>query len=164
MGSEFIAEKLEKLKPEPSLRLNPGLEKEVGRALGPVFRPLIPYMFPRIRRTLAPEGSQEWFKSDRERRLGAPEEVYERERGGDVAWKAAAPGQEKLGQFLKETKKDDGPFLTGSEVCYADFIIAAACEMFERLADGSYEKFVDPVPGLRELHTACKPWFERNKH
>ena len=164
MDSANIVQKLESAYPEPSLRLDAELGKQTQGAMGAYAYPLMPVFMPRLRRDVQREDSSDWIKADRERRFGMPEEQLEKEKGGEEAWRKAEPAGKKFEAFMKEQKKDDGPFLQGSKVCYADFMIAAFCEMFKCIGNDVYEKLVGPVDGLRELHEACYPWFKRNDY
>lgn len=164
MDSTAIVPRLEAVNPEPPLPLELDLLKELEPINGKVLGPLVPLIMPAVRRDVLCKESDAWFKKDRERRLGAPEEVYEREKGGEVAWKGAEPGQQQLASFLKAQKRDEGPFILGSAVSYPDFVLAGRVEFIRFIGEDNYERLVRPVEGLRELHEACKPWFERNDH
>ena len=61
-------------------------------------------------------------------------------------------------------KRDEGPFILGSQVCYADFMAASVVEVFRRVEDGAFERMCGAVDGLKELHEGCAPWFRRNDH
>lgn len=161
MNSKDIVPKLELLHPEPSLHLQTGLQDELLPILGKIVSPLMAWVFPKVRRNILTEGSDAWFKQDRERRMGMPEEQYEREKGGEEAWKTAEPGFQELTQLLKAHKKDEGPFILGSQVCYADLVCAGFCEFFWCIGNEAYEKFTGSTSGLRELHKACAPWLDR---
>lgn len=164
MESAIIVKKLEAAHPEPPLPLELDLLKEMDPITGKVLGPLMPLIMPCVRRDVIRKESEEWFKKDRERRFGAPEEEYERERGGEVAWKGAELGQQQMASFLKAKKRDEGPFILGSTVSYPDFVLTARCVFVRFIGEDNYERFVGPVEGLRELHEACKPWFERDDH
>ena len=164
MESMAIIKRLDALDRGLSLPLELDLLEKLGPVAGKVFFPLMPLIMPQVRRDVLCKGSEEWFKKDRERRFGAAEEDYEREKGGEVAWKGAEAGQEQLASFLKAQKRDEGPFILGSTVSYPDFVLAGRCEFISFLGEDNYERLVKPVEGLRELHEACKPWFERNDH
>jgi len=164
MDSIPIMEKLIQLVPDPELPLKQDVLKEMDPINGKVLGPLMPMIFPRARRDVICEASSDWFKQDRERRLGAPEEQYEKERGGEGAFEKAKPGQQELAEFLKKTKEDDGPFVLGSRVSYPDFVLAARCEFLKYVGKDVYDRVIGGVAGLPELHEACAPFFERNEH
>lgn len=166
MGADAIVEKIQTTIADPHLPLEPGIREEMAPINSKVLAPLMPMIMPRARRNVVSvsERSDEWFKKDRERRFDAPEEVYEREKGGEIAWKASEEGQKQLSEFLKSKKKDQGPFVLGSTVSYPDFIIAGRCEFLKYSGEDAYERLMNGVEGLRDLHQACQPWFERNDH
>lgn len=164
MGSNLINEKIQELYPEPQLPLRWDLVDDMTPVNGKVLGPLMYLIMPRVRRNVICEPSKDWFKKDRERRFGAAEEQYEHEKGGEVAWKNAEPGQQQLSAWLKNQKQDKGPFVLGSTVTYPDFVLAGRCEFVELIGEDTYERLVGPIDGMRELHLACKPWMERNDH
>ena len=160
MDSAKIAIKLEEIKPHPSLHLDPVLEEEAQRVQGEAFMALVPTVLPRYREVAAPI-DHEWFEADRTRRFGMSPAEMGRQRGGQVALDAAAPLLDALEALLEKYKKDEGPFLLGSQVCYADFIIVATMQMFRRIGEDAFEMFVGGREGLRKLHQACEPWLQR---
>lgn len=68
----------------------------------------------------------------------------ERVKGGEAAWEAARPGLDALEDLVKggEFKVDGGPFVLGSEVSYADFVIVAVLEGFRRIGEDLFERIV----------------------
>lgn len=164
MESMAINNKIQELYPEPHLPLELDLLEKMTPVNGKVLGPLMYLIMPRVRRNVICEPSKDWFKKDRERRFGAPEEQYEHEKGGEVAWKAAEPGQEQLSEWLKSQKQDQGPFILGSTVTYPDFVLAGRCEFVKLIGEDTYDRLVKPVDGLEDLHKACKPWLARNDH
>lgn len=164
MESMAINKKIQELYPEPHVPLELGLLEEMTPINGKILGPLVPVIMPRVRRNVICEPSNDWFKKDRERRLGAPEEQYEHEKGGEAAWKAAEPGQEQLSEWLKSQKLDEGPFVLGSRVTYPDFVLAGRCEFAKLIGQDIYSRLVGPIDGLDDLYLACKTWMARNDH
>lgn len=164
MDSKNIVPELEATYPEPSLHLDTELQTKATKAMGALANPLLPVFMPRLRRDVQREDSSAWIKADRERRFGLPEDQWEQEQGGEKAWKAAEEAAPLVREFLKENKKDAGPFVLGSQVCYADLMVAGVLEMFRCIGTDMFERTVEMVPGLRELHQACQPWFKRNDY
>ncbi|KAK3720543.1 hypothetical protein LTR37_003592 [Vermiconidia calcicola] len=165
MDSAAIAAKLESIHPEPSLHLDNGLVEKVGPLIGKVAFPLLPVFMPRIARDIILEEYAEWFAEARAQKLGMPLDELERTRGGDQAWEAARPGLIELTQFLAEQKRDDGPFILGSQVCYADFLIVSMMEALRRIGQDLFERFIQ-VSGdhsLRKLHEACQRWMRSDQ-
>ena len=165
MESSAIASKLESLYPEPSLHLDNGLHAKVGPIIGKAIGPLIPVFMPRIGRDMIVESCYDWFQDARAKRFGMPLDELEKAKGGEPAWEAAQPGLQELKAFMKEHKKDGGPFIQGSELCYADFLICATVESLRRIGSDLFEKAMEVYDGddLRKLHEACGPWLKDDK-
>ncbi len=165
MDSTIIASKLESLHPTPSLHLDNGLHNKVGPLIGKAIGPLLPVFMPRIGRDRIVESNYDWFQVARAKMFGMPLDEWEKTRGGEQAWQAARPGLQELKAFLKESKVDDGPFVQGSEVCYADFIICSTVEALRRIGPDLFEKVMEIYDGddLRKLHEACGEWLKGDK-
>ena len=89
-------------------------------------------------------------------------EEFEAAKGGEKAWKDAEPGFAAINRFLKEHKKDDGPFLMGSQVCYGDFVLAAMAEAVQRVGSDLYDRLISHCADVKELHEGCRQWFEKD--
>lgn len=159
MDSAAIATELEARYPTPSLRLDPRLEKEAQDAIAEVFMRLVPYMLPYAPNMVAPE-DVEWFKADRARRFGTTvEEAFDVEKDAAPYLAAAGPGFEKCAKVLQEHKVDQGPFILGSEPCYADFYLASTMQMFSRSGERTFAGFLEASPPeMRKLYEACQKW------
>ena len=162
MDSAAIASKLESLHPTPSLHLDNGLPAKLGAILGKVAGPLIPVFMPRIGRDMIVEESYDWFQEARAKRFGMPLNELEKTKGGDQAWHATRQGLEELKEFVKAHKQDDGPFVLGSQVSYADFLIASMMEALRRIGEDLYEKMakLSGDDSLKNLHKACQKWMK----
>lgn len=119
---------------------------------------------PRIPRAILRPESVEYFQAARAARFGMPLDVLEAERGGAKAWEAARPGLDALEELAKgeEFKDDSGPFVLGSEVCYADFVIVAVLEGFKRIEDDLFERIVEGREGLRGIWEGCERLLKRD--
>ncbi|CZT16037.1 related to putative glutathione S-transferase [Ramularia collo-cygni] len=160
--SAAIAPKLEETCPEPSLHLETGLHEQVGKLIGGIAMPMLKVIYPAIARNIIKEEYLDSWLAGKEPKLGMSMQEFEAS-GGESAWKAAEPGFVALKEFLASNKKDKGPFILGSQVCYGDFIIAALLESVRIIGDGLFERFVGYDEQLRELHEACGEWFVDNK-
>ena len=184
MDSAVIASKLESLHPEPSLHLDTGLHEKVGRILGKLAFPLIPVFMPRIGRDVIVESSEAWFQKARAERFGMSLDELESSKGGEKAWEASRVGIAELETFVAEQKKNDGPFVMGSQVCFADFQIASSkcslghnkttttsrtlisnctqpvMESLRRIGPDLYEEFINGQEDLKKLHDACQKWMK----
>lgn len=165
MDSAAIAAKLESIHPEPSLHLDNGLVEKVGPLIGKVAFPLLPVFMPRIARDIILEEYVEWFREARAQTFGMPLDELERTRGGDQAWEAAGPGLIELTGFLAKQKRDEGPFILGSQVCYADFLIVSMMEALRRIGQDIFDRFIQASgdESLRKLHEACQRWMENDQ-
>ena len=162
MDSAAIASKLESLHPNPPLHLDNGIPAKLGPIIGKVTFPILPVFMPRIGRDMIVEENYEWFQRARGERFGMPLDQLEKEKGGEQAWEAAKPGLVELVEFVKEQKRDEGPFLLGSKVCYGDFLIASMMEALRRIGDDLYEKIIklSGDDSLQKLHETCQKWMK----
>lgn len=117
---------------------------------------------PRIPRTLLRPSSVPLFSSARAARFGMPLDELEAQRGGEQAWEAAKPGLDELEALVKDHRIDEGPFVLGSRVSYADFVIVAVLEGFRRVGQDLFERIVERREGLRGVWEACVEWLERD--
>lgn len=86
----------------------------------------------------------------------------EAKRGGEQAWKAAGPGLDALEALMREHKVDEGPFVLGSQVSYADFVVVAVLEGFRRIGQDLFDKVVDGREALRGVWEACGEWMVKD--
>ena len=170
MESSDVAKKLETC-PGPSLRLDDDLQKKAQDISNQIIFPMVAFLFYRIYNDVITEEEKDWFRKDREGRaaimLGRDKislEDWEKEAGGKASFTNSEPGMAELSKFLKENKKDDGPFISGSEACYADLMVVGIARFFRQANDDAYEKLMESVEGLKELDEACSPWFQRNNY
>ena len=104
------------------------------------------------------------FNTSRAARFGMPLDELEATRGGEAAWEAAKPGLDALEAFMGEWKVDEGPFVLGSRVSYADFVVVGLLEGFRRVGGGLFEGVVEGRGGLRGVWGACERggWLGRD--
>jgi len=91
-----------------------------------------------------------------------PLDELEATRGGEQAWQAAKAGLDDLEALMGQWKVDAGPFVLGSEVSYADFVVVAMLEGFRRVGEELFERIVEGREGLRGVWEACGEWLERD--
>lgn len=127
--------------------------------MGEVFMSLVPYLLPLSAQIVALE-DLDWFKEDRAKRFGMTiDEAFHTKKDGAPYFAAAKPGFEKVAQVLNAHKLDQGPFILGSQPCYADFYLVATLQMFSQVGVAGYEDFMKHAPPeLRQLHEACQKW------
>jgi len=162
MTSEKIAPELEKLKPEPTLRVDDPLTEKVTLAVQTFFGPLRNLLLPRVPKVLLNPVSEEYFERTRKEWFGMPLSELEQSKDAKEAWQKAQPGLEQVKDLLHQNS--DGPFLQGKQVTYADFIIVGAFEFIRVLGDDVYEKAMGFDPSFPSLYKACEPWLKRNDH
>jgi glutathione S-transferase len=103
-----------------------------------------------------------YFNAARAARFGMPLEELEAQRGGEKAWEAAKLGLDALEALMGEFKVDQGPFVLGSQVSYADFVVVAVLEGFRRIGQDLFMRIVEGREALREVWEACGEWLERD--
>lgn len=165
MESIKIAEKLESVYPEPSLRLDVELHGPVTEAVTNLANVVfLDGMAISVRNNMT-EISGPWFAEDRKKRFGVDLDTLSAQKGGETAWKPAeAPGGpfERLVEVLTQHRKDYGPFVLGSVVSYGDFVAASLFEMVERVDARMYERLIGFDQSFKRLHSACRTWLERD--
>lgn len=164
--STRVAPKLESLYPEPSLHLDAALHDSVADAVEAVVSGTIASSLLLLLEVL-PERSSKFFAEDRAKRFGMPLEDLAANYGGDPAWQAAeAPGGslEQLLNVLTKHRKDEGPFVLGSQVSYGDFIVAGLFESYKTIDSKAYERLISFDKSFKDLHEACQPWLQRDDH
>lgn len=116
-------------------------------------------------RTCLSEVSAAYNREDRKKKSGMSLEQLAAERRGETAWRAAeaAGGPfEALKKELSAHKVDDGPFVLGNKVSYADFVVAGFFECFSRADLASYVRLMSFDRSFPILHQACRPWLQRD--
>lgn len=164
MDSRKVAERLEALQPEPSLRIDRGevIDRAQAAVLA-VMGSLGAVLLPRVPAEILGERSAEYFYETRKTRFGMPlQEVPESELGR-TAWERAGPAWADLAKLLKED--GGGPFVEGSEAGFADLVIAGFWAMLKVTGE---DDLFGRAMGLDEVFKvhwgACEKWFERNDH
>lgn len=150
MDSRKIADALEELKSEPSLRLNSGYVERTQKAVLDTHQALAPTVMPRVPELLLNPVSADYFRETRKKRFGMPlSELEKSPKAGEAAWESAGPTLQALVEMLNE--HNSGPFVLGEEPSYADLILAGYWafikrvdknDIFERLMsyDGAFPK------------------------
>lgn len=162
-NSLIVASKLEALHPEPCLHLDSDLVAEAGELVTTTARPLFAIYMPRICRDVLEQSSVSAFVMRREKIFGTTFEEMENINGGERAWKAAEPGFIAMKRLLTSHKKDTGPFIYGSEVCYADFMLVALFESFKRVSYGMFERIISWDSCFDDLYKASQVWLENDQ-
>ncbi|KAG9247709.1 hypothetical protein BJ878DRAFT_491420 [Calycina marina] len=157
MGSAAIASFLEGKFPEPSLHLSPHIQ-EVETAVARIMQPTRGAWLLLVSNNLLNPKSKEYFDSTRGDSLGKTLEALHAEDGGEEAWIESLPKFKALGELLG---KEGGPFVMGSTISYADFIILGWLQFFKTIDEALLKKVVDIEPALGKIYDAGNPWLER---
>ena len=126
------------------------------------FALIPPYMY-RLPDDHFSERNKEWYHRARGKLFGHSN-LYNvaklKPYAGDSPWKNVTPLLKELARLLQ---KEEGPFLRGSKVTYADLCIASfwtCLELFDR--DGDFrDRVMDMDPAFLKHEAACEPWFRR---
>lgn len=122
--------------------------------------PLFTYVFPIIANDVIVESTRPYFDEKCRSLFNMSLEEAERNSTAEEAWRKAQPGLEKLRQFVVEHKRDEGPFVLGSQVSWVDFVIAANAEALRRIRGDLFESIMGDREELRALHGACRQWMD----
>ncbi|KAF2164175.1 hypothetical protein M409DRAFT_56874 [Zasmidium cellare ATCC 36951] len=167
MESRHIADALEKLQPEPSLRLDTGYPERAQGIVDLLLRTVVvPFMYRIPDWLLRPEGAK-WYHQERQKLFGGMT-LYDfaehEEFSGERAWQKAEPAMNDLRNLLAENQT--GPFVMGSQVSYADFIIVSYFKFLTKIdKDGdAYGRMVGFDPSFEALFKACEKWYARDEH
>jgi glutathione S-transferase len=162
MRSLDIAQELEKCYPTPSLHLDQNLHQTAEEIETKNIYAVAPdFLFNAWKDWVNPD-AKDWYAKDRAARFGMPLQVLAEKAGGEQCLPASNAALEQLKQFLKEHKRDDGPFILGSTLSYGDFVIVALLEALSRIAKGHFEIMLDYDDSIRALYNACRPWAKRD--
>ncbi|KAI0405885.1 putative glutathione S-transferase [Xylaria palmicola] len=165
MDSWEIAEELERLHPSPALHLDSPLRRRLLDELSPAFEHLRAELVLGVPGRLLKEVNHAYWRETRTQWIGMPLEQYQREKGGAVAYEAAAPYLRRITALLREN--DGGVFFLGKDISYVDFTHAGFLLMFRQLGEDIYRPTLEAT-GNPELHLkfleALKPWTERDNY
>ena len=110
MDSRKIADALEQAHPSPSLHLDSPILQKVEELMTGCIMPIAPVLLPLVPRFRLGPASVEYFERTRAERFGMPLSQFEKEKGGEGAWKVAEPKWKEMGELLKA---EGGPFFMG---------------------------------------------------
>ncbi|QIW99553.1 hypothetical protein AMS68_005071 [Peltaster fructicola] len=160
--SAVIAAKLEELHPSPTIHLDESLQAAAEKVNGSIAMPLFAEYMPRLGRDIIPDEALADFRASREKRFGMNLEELQRVKGGEKAWQAARPGIDSMKALLSEHKVDEGPFIRGSQVCYADFLLLALIESFRRVGEDLFERLASQDTSIQRIYDAGKQWLQQD--
>ena len=169
IDSANIAARLEELYAEPPLHLDLGLHIEAKKVMFRIWLPIFPVLMPLIRdRMITAHALPYWIKT-REALFGMTVDEFAHEKGGQKAWDALYRSTSELpsplkalSDFLKDHKRDRGPFVLGSRVSYADLVIVGELESARRTDEAIFDTIVDFDGSIRELWEECGSWLKQD--
>ncbi|ROT40781.1 hypothetical protein SODALDRAFT_343061 [Sodiomyces alkalinus F11] len=160
MNSLPIAQALEALQPEPSLRVDDPAVSRVQALVQETLMALAAVLLAPVPRDLLREASVPYFEETRKNLFGMSLAELEEAKGGDPAWEAARPLFAKAGAALREVP---GPFFLGEKVSYADFVYVGLVEFIRRTKGIEYyNRVVGWEKEIGALYDACAKWVERD--
>lgn len=161
MDSRAIADALEELQPSPSLKLNNGYTEKTQQAVLDAMAPLRAEIMPKVP-ALLNEPSAEYFERTRAKKFGMPlADLAKSDQAGENAWQAAEPHLANLEKLLKE---NEGPYIAGKEISYADFILGGLWIFVKKIDSKSYSRLAGYSPAFGEHWQAISKYFERDDH
>lgn len=162
--SRKIADVLEALKPEPSLRLDSGYVERMQAVVSSITDSLSTILIPRVPDLLLNESSGIYFRETRAKLFDMTLEEFAKSEGsGEVAWKNAEAGIKELVKILRE--RLEGPFVLGKDPSYPDFILAGLCAFVERLNQSDiFDRFIGHDDALLKHWQACQIFLARDDH
>ena len=165
MDSRKIADAIEAGYPSPPAALESPYQARIEAVMPRVMKALQPVIYAEIPRRLLEPASIDYWYPVRGKLVGMPLDEFEAKHGGEAAYAAAEAPLRDVSAMLRE--HDQGPFLQGAQVCYADFVWVAFLEFLRRLGDDIFNQVLART-GARELHErlveASAPWLKRNDH
>ncbi|KAL8678370.1 MAG: hypothetical protein Q9186_005264 [Xanthomendoza sp. 1 TL-2023] len=161
MDSKLIAAELENLYPNPPLVLNTA-EEQILEALAPKFMQIMgATLAPKVAGNILGEESKGYLIAQREKASGLKfAEKGEEEEEEEKAWEDVVPLVREMGQVLRSKKDEEGPFILGKEVSFADFVLVGWMVFLRRCGEGVWERFVGIEPGFGRLWEGCLGWVE----
>ena len=163
MDSRRIADALEALQPEPSLRLDSGFVERTQKAVLDVGGALTPICIPRVPELLLNPPSAEYFQRTRAVRFGMTlDELAKSEKAGEAAWEKAKPGIEEIIAILHE--HEEGPYVLGETASYADLILAGFWAFARKLDKGGdvFGRGMGLDEAIPKHWEACQRFLERD--
>ncbi|KIW12661.1 hypothetical protein PV08_09939 [Exophiala spinifera] len=160
-GSRAIAERLEQLYPEPSLHLDLPDQEHVEELVVKFTNIIRPIFTPSVPKILLNPPSQTYFIEAREKRIGM--KLDEFAKGAKKCVQTVAPVVKELGEAYE---KNEGPFLHGHTLCYADLIFLGLLRMLNNLGEISQFYELEGGDKLKALYEAgkAKGLFDRDSY
>jgi hypothetical protein len=65
---------------------------------------------------------------------------------------------------LIEHKRDDGPYILGSQITYGDVVLVAFLESSRRTSKEIFKRVIGFHENIELLYKACSKWLERSSY
>ncbi|KAK0302706.1 hypothetical protein LTR82_017781 [Friedmanniomyces endolithicus] len=153
---------LESLYPSPPLHLETGLDREVNKLCSSIVFAVSAELMAPIVDDWLQEPSVSWFVDDRQKRLGMNVWELREQKGGERIWSGAEEKLKQLKGFLRNHQKDEGPFVMGSVLSYADLVIIALFESLSRVRKEVYDRIMAYDKDFKKLHEAGEKWTKED--
>ncbi|VUC37989.1 unnamed protein product [Clonostachys rosea] len=162
MDSYVIAEAIERSYPTPSVHLGNPLQQPLLDALDKLDVILEPIYKTRVPKVYLSEISKEYFHKTRSERLGMSLKQFEEENPKSLVFEKLSP---VFGELNDLVRKNQGPFILGEEVSYADFILGGWLLFYKGMGDDVWNGLLESS-GERKLYKdvleALSPWIKRD--
>ncbi|EUC37602.1 hypothetical protein COCCADRAFT_85213 [Bipolaris zeicola 26-R-13] len=158
MDSWPIAHSLEKQYPNPPLHLEEPIVVKIRDFIKDLIIPLVPLVLTQVPDVLLNEPSAKYFLETRKKTFGKPLDQVRAEADVETCWAAAAGPAKEVGDLLREK---EGPFFLGETVSYADFIFVTLLQMFKRIDQRVFERYMALDETFPKVFEACQPWMEK---
>ena len=162
MESSLIADALEKLQPEQSLRLDNGYTARTQETVSKLLAALLTELAPPIPKVILNHASVAYYEETRAKAFGMPLSALAKSaQSGEAAWKGA---KEVLAELTALLMENAGPFVEGEQASYADIIIAAFLEFARRVDIAVFDRITEYDLIIKTHYEATKPWLARNNY
>lgn len=164
MGTLECAAALDKLQPEPSLRLDNGYVEKASQAAMAVVLGNIGDSFPAFAAKCLTPRDREYFERTRSEWMGVgsfAELAKDPLRTGEKGWVACQEGLKACAELLAE--HPDGPFVEGKQFSYADCIFGSLWMTYKRVDEALFAKILAYDERLQKHYDACEPYLKRSR-
>ncbi|KAJ5082396.1 hypothetical protein N7532_011439 [Penicillium argentinense] len=148
MDSGKIAEYIETEHPQPSLHMDSDYLQQVQNLWGRYMGAIKPIFLNQVPKRILNDASLDYWYKTRHEFCGMPVEELEKTQGGEKAWNQAEPVLREVTALLKQ---NEGPYLLGSTVSYADLVWASVLLFSERIGPDFFEEALKRT-GDRKAH------------
>lgn len=162
--SMTIVEKLDKLYPEPELKIRTPLLTEVMELISKIVPAASPEFMARLPERVLDAKDTAYWNPDREKMVGMPVKEFQDSRGGKQTTENVAEHVRAVGELLE---KKGGPFFEGEQVTYVDFMWASFLLFLERIGSDAFDIVIVEE---RQAHVRLleevkrRGWSKRDNH